>query len=164
LELDLRPGAHAFVELNSSDALRGSRELRRAFRATGLLTHIATSGAPDPCSAIVPSLEVYDVVTGRTSVALTRWRSSIQPAAGAAWDTPDRDSTVALQWLTGIEWSGSGASATGANQVTLFLRPPIRRPVRQGLSDRRGRRQYGPPRGFDQRSEGSSGRASWHVS
>jgi hypothetical protein len=39
------------------------------FRATGLFTHLPVpADAPEPCGAIVSSLEIYDGVTGRTQV------------------------------------------------------------------------------------------------
>jgi hypothetical protein len=68
LALDLRPGQSAFVELSSVDAFRGSRELRVPFRATGLFTHRPTDYPPQPCRDIIPSLEIYDAVTGRSQV------------------------------------------------------------------------------------------------
>lgn len=75
-ELDLRPGQSAFVELTSANAFRGSRDLRMPFRATGLFTHEpppddGTTTPPDPCRAVVPSLEIYDVLTGRTQVVMS---------------------------------------------------------------------------------------------
>jgi hypothetical protein len=69
VELDLRPGQSAFVELNSVDAFRGSRELRAMFRATGLFTHQPPDPAePEACGAVLPTLEIYDAVTGRSQV------------------------------------------------------------------------------------------------
>jgi hypothetical protein len=69
VELDLRPGQSAFVELNATDAFRGSRESRMPFRATGLFSHLPVpEDATEPCGAIIPSLEIYDVLTGRTQV------------------------------------------------------------------------------------------------
>ncbi len=75
-ELDLRAGQSAFVELTSANAFRGSRDLRMPFRATGLFTHEpppddTSSQPPDPCRAVVPSLEIYDVLTGRTQVVMS---------------------------------------------------------------------------------------------
>lgn len=68
VELDLRPGQSAFIELTSADAFRANRELRVPFRATGLFTHRRTDLPPDPCLAVIPTLEVYDVLTGRSQV------------------------------------------------------------------------------------------------
>lgn len=68
VELDLRPGQSAFVELSSVDAFRGSRELRVPFRATGLFSHRSVETPPDPCRAVIPSLEIYDSVTGRSQI------------------------------------------------------------------------------------------------
>ncbi|MGH9795173.1 MAG: hypothetical protein ACRD5G_10395 [Candidatus Acidiferrales bacterium] len=76
-EMDLRPGQSAFVELTSANAFRGSRDLRMPFRATGLFTHAGpppdddTTTPPDPCRAVVPSLEIYDVLTGRTQIVMS---------------------------------------------------------------------------------------------
>ena len=72
MEMDLRPGQSAFLELNSADAFRGSRELRVPFRATGLFSHEPPpdDGAPEPCGAVLPSLEIYDSLTGRTQVVV----------------------------------------------------------------------------------------------
>lgn len=72
MEMDLRPGQSAFLELNSADAFRGSRELRVPFRATGLFSHESPpdDGAPEPCGAVLPSLEIYDSLTGRTQVVV----------------------------------------------------------------------------------------------
>jgi hypothetical protein len=69
VETDLRPGQSASVELSSADAFRGSREQRMPFRATGLFTHspIPNDGL-DPCSRVVPTLEIYDGLTGRSQV------------------------------------------------------------------------------------------------
>jgi hypothetical protein len=68
--VDLRPGESAFLQLTSADAFRGTRELRTQFRAAGRFTDVSApipdDGIPDACAAIVPSLEVYDVLTGRT--------------------------------------------------------------------------------------------------
>jgi hypothetical protein len=68
LALELRPGQSAFIELGSTDAFRGSRELRVPFRATGLFSHRTVEQPPDPCRDIIPSLEIYDAVTGRSQV------------------------------------------------------------------------------------------------
>ena len=70
LELDLQPGESASVELASADAFRGSRAARMPFRATGLFTHVPPpdDGAPEPCGAVVPALEIYDALTGRSQV------------------------------------------------------------------------------------------------
>jgi hypothetical protein len=70
LETNLRPGQSAFVELSAADAFRDSRALRMTFRATGLFTHFPPpdDGAPEPCGAVLPSLEIYDVLTGRSQV------------------------------------------------------------------------------------------------
>jgi hypothetical protein len=67
---DLGPGQSAFVELSATDAFGGSRALRMTFRATGLFTHQepADDRAPEPCGAVVPKLEIYDVVTGQSQV------------------------------------------------------------------------------------------------
>lgn len=85
-ELDLRPGQSAFVELTSANAFRGSRDLRMAFRATGLFTHEPPpddSHPPDPCRAVVPSLEIYDVLTGRTQVVMSPFEIFDFAPAGA---------------------------------------------------------------------------------
>jgi hypothetical protein len=70
LVVDLRPGESAFLQLTSADVFRGTRELRMPFRAAGLFTDVGAvtpdDGTPDPCAAVVPSLEVYDVLTGRS--------------------------------------------------------------------------------------------------
>ena len=70
VEGDLRPGQSAFVELTSADAFRGSRDLRMLFRATGLFTHSPApdDSMPEACGAVVPTLEIYDVLTGRSQV------------------------------------------------------------------------------------------------
>lgn len=70
VETDLRPGQSAFVELSAADAFRDSRALRMTFRATGLFTHLPPpdDGAPEPCGAVLPTLEIYDVLTGRSQV------------------------------------------------------------------------------------------------
>lgn len=69
LELDLRPGQSAFIELNSADAFRASRDLRATFRATGLFTHEPPeAGEPEACGAVIPTLEIYDVLTGRSQL------------------------------------------------------------------------------------------------
>jgi hypothetical protein len=70
LVVDLRPGESAFLQLTSADAFRGTRELRTQLRAAGRFTDVSApvpdDGIPDACAAVVPSLEVYDVLTGRT--------------------------------------------------------------------------------------------------
>jgi hypothetical protein len=70
VERDLRPGAMAFVELTAADAFRDSRALRMTFRATGLFTHLPPpdDDTPEPCGAVLPSLEIYDALTGRSQV------------------------------------------------------------------------------------------------
>lgn len=70
LEQELGPGESAVLELRSADAFRGSRSARMPIRATGILRHAPPpdDGAPDPCGAVVPSLEVYEPVTGRTQI------------------------------------------------------------------------------------------------
>ena len=72
VETDLRPGQSAFVELTAADAFRDSRAQRIPFRATGLFTHlpIPHSGAPEACEAVLPTLEIYDVLTGRSQVVV----------------------------------------------------------------------------------------------
>jgi hypothetical protein len=71
LERDLRPGESAFIELTSGDAFRASRDLRMPFRATALFSHLPVAiEAADPCSAVVPTLEIYDAVSGRTQVVV----------------------------------------------------------------------------------------------
>ena len=68
LATDLRPGQSAFIELSSADAFRGGRELRVPFRATGLFTHRPATQPPDPCRDVIPSLEIYDALSGRSQV------------------------------------------------------------------------------------------------
>lgn len=69
IERDLRPGESMVLELSSADAFFGSRLSRVPIRAAALLTHLPTPAeAPEPCGAIVPTLELYDAVTGRTQV------------------------------------------------------------------------------------------------
>lgn len=70
LEQELRPGESVVLELRSVDAFRGSRQGRMTIRATGIFRHqpIPNDGAPDPCGAVVPSLEIYEPVTGRTQI------------------------------------------------------------------------------------------------
>jgi hypothetical protein len=69
IERDLQPGQSVVLELSSADAFRNSRWSREPIRATALLTHAPTpADAPEPCGAIVPTLELYDAVTGRTQV------------------------------------------------------------------------------------------------
>ena len=72
VEGDLAPGESAFVELNAADAFRDSRALRMMFRATGLFKHFPAPGdsAPEPCGAVLPTLEIYDVLTGRSQVVV----------------------------------------------------------------------------------------------
>src|SRR5688572_386004 len=70
VELDLLPGQSAFVELSAADAFRGSRASRMTFRATGIFKHEPPpdDSAPEPCGAVLPTLEIYDVLTGRSQV------------------------------------------------------------------------------------------------
>lgn len=70
LEQELGPGESAVLELRSADAFRGSRSGRMTIRATGLFRHgpAPDDDAPDPCGAVVPSLEIYKPVTGRTQI------------------------------------------------------------------------------------------------
>lgn len=77
VELDLAPGQSAFIDLSATDAFRNNRGLRVPFRATALLTHLATpppdDGSelpPDPCSALVPTLELVEPLTGRSQVVM----------------------------------------------------------------------------------------------
>lgn len=68
-QLTLLPGQSAAIELSSVDAFGASRQLRATFRATGLFTHDAPEdGKPEACGAIVPTLEIYDALTGRSQV------------------------------------------------------------------------------------------------
>jgi hypothetical protein len=70
VETDLRPGQSAFIELSAGDAFRDSRAPRMMFRATGLFTHLPLpdESAPEPCGAVLPTLEIYDVLTGRSQI------------------------------------------------------------------------------------------------
>lgn len=70
LEQDLEPGESAVLELRSSDAFRATRGSRVPIRATGLFRHQPPpdDDLPDPCGAVVPSLEIYEPVTGRTQI------------------------------------------------------------------------------------------------
>jgi hypothetical protein len=72
VQADLGPGQSAFVELSAADAFRDSRTLRMTFRATGLFRHepLPDDGAPEPCGAVLPTLEIYDVLTGRSQVVV----------------------------------------------------------------------------------------------
>jgi hypothetical protein len=77
VEVLLHPGQSAAVELTSANAFRGTRDLRIPFRATGMLSPPPDDGTPppddgrtppDPCRSVVPSLEIYEALTGRTQV------------------------------------------------------------------------------------------------
>jgi hypothetical protein len=69
IEGDLRAGDFAGLDLQSADAFRASRSLRLSIRPTALLTHMPVAdGAPEPCGAVVPTLEIYEPVSGRTQV------------------------------------------------------------------------------------------------
>jgi hypothetical protein len=73
VQADLAPGQSAFVDLSAADAFRASRELRMSFRATGLFSHEPLpegSVAPEPCAAVLSTLEIFDVLTGRTQVVV----------------------------------------------------------------------------------------------
>jgi hypothetical protein len=64
LEVTLDAGESAALELPSSVAFLGRRGLRQPFRT---LVEVA-SGPPDDCAGLVTTLEVYEEVTGRTTV------------------------------------------------------------------------------------------------
>jgi hypothetical protein len=69
VERDLRPGEFAVLELQSPDAFRDSRSLRTTVRPTAFLRHAPVAAdAPEPCGAVVPTLEIYEPLTGRTQV------------------------------------------------------------------------------------------------
>jgi hypothetical protein len=69
LEQDLRTGDVAVLELRSADAFRDSRALRTLIRPTAFFSHVPVpADAPEPCGAIVPSLEIYEPATGRTQI------------------------------------------------------------------------------------------------
>jgi hypothetical protein len=65
----LLPGQSAFLELSSADAFGESTALRKQFRALVERSPGPPDVPPNPfCSGIVSTLEVYDNLTGRTTV------------------------------------------------------------------------------------------------
>ncbi|HYU41389.1 MAG TPA: hypothetical protein VEQ84_04510 [Vicinamibacteria bacterium] len=61
------PGVATSLDLPASEALGGGR-LRRSLRpVVRVLTEPPDPEAPSPCAGLVPTLEVFDAFTGRTS-------------------------------------------------------------------------------------------------
>jgi hypothetical protein len=78
---EIRPGESAFLELRAADALVGSTAMRRQFRVaierrSGPIEH-----PPNPCDGLVPTLEVYDTFTGRTTIFHDLRSAPVQPPA-----------------------------------------------------------------------------------
>jgi hypothetical protein len=67
LVVSLEPGQAVRLDLREADAFRGRTGLRVAFRAQVEL-RAPTSAPPSPCTAIVPTLEIYDTLIGRTAL------------------------------------------------------------------------------------------------
>jgi hypothetical protein len=67
-EADLFPGESGALELPWTAAFEGGFGLRRAFRAS-LESQPGPPTTPDPCSGLATTVEIYDNLTGRTSVA-----------------------------------------------------------------------------------------------
>ena len=65
---EILPGESAFLELRAADALGRTTALRKQFRATIERRSGPVEYPPNPCDGIVPTLEVYDNFTGRTTV------------------------------------------------------------------------------------------------
>lgn len=63
----LEPGKAVRLDLREADAFRGRRGLRAAFRASVELSWTTTL-PPNPCISVVPTLEIYDSLTARTTI------------------------------------------------------------------------------------------------
>lgn len=68
-QFNLAPGASASLDLPAADAFRGVTGLRVAVRGT-LVTAPPDDQAPDPCARVVPTFEIFDQLSGRTTLAL----------------------------------------------------------------------------------------------
>jgi hypothetical protein len=66
-EVALEPGKAARLDLREADAFRGRTGLRVAFQANVELRE-TTSLPPNPCTAVVPTLEIYNSLIGRTAL------------------------------------------------------------------------------------------------
>ncbi|OGB92305.1 MAG: hypothetical protein A2Z31_03030 [candidate division NC10 bacterium RBG_16_65_8] len=65
-EFTIAPGQAAQLDLREADAFRGRAGLRVAFQTSAEL--LDTRHPPNPCAAIVPTLEIYDSLIGRTAL------------------------------------------------------------------------------------------------
>ncbi len=61
----LAPGQAAFLDLRAVDAFRGATGLRVAFRP---VVRVLPDPSGGPCQRPVPTLEVFDIVTGRSTL------------------------------------------------------------------------------------------------
>jgi hypothetical protein len=79
-QYDLAAGASVSLDLPSADAFRGLTGLRVPIRATASAEPLP--GAPvEACARVVPTLEIFDPVTGRTQVALYPYSHPPDPIA-----------------------------------------------------------------------------------
>ena len=66
---DLSPGESAWLELPGALAGAGRAPARRSFRGSVEVNPGPPDAPPNPCTDIVTTIEIYDRLTGRTSVA-----------------------------------------------------------------------------------------------
>jgi hypothetical protein len=66
---DLSPGESAWLELPGALAGAGRVPARRSFRGSVDVAPSPPDAPPNPCTDIVTTIEIYDRLTGRTSVA-----------------------------------------------------------------------------------------------
>lgn len=79
LDVDLEPGASAFVDLRSMDAFRNVTGPRVQFRPLVEFLDDPMMTTPCPCERAVATLEIFDELTGRTMVLYAQPPDPTQP-------------------------------------------------------------------------------------